>query len=226
MAGHEELYPDKSALAAAAAQDMPEPPPVCGLCIERGDDSAAPTPPSEQECFALWDRYSMPEHIRKHSALVAHIAVFLAKRMVEAGFTVCVPTVRASALLHDLAKDYTIRFGGNHAQLGGAWVLNETGNPLVAQGVVHHVFWPWELDVESFLLPLAVIYADKRVRHCSVATLDERFHDLFDRYGRNERIIGRIEISRLQAVALERTFSSSLGIDLHAHTFDSGRVVE
>jgi putative nucleotidyltransferase with HDIG domain len=224
MRSHDELYPDKSALAAVAAKDMQDPPPLCSPCLARVEDLA--TPPSDQDCFALWDRYAMPAHIREHSLLVARIATFLAERLAAAGCAVPVATVRASALLHDLGKDYTIRYGGNHAQLGGVWTLEETRNPLVAQGVIHHVFWPWELDITTFLVPLAVIYADKRVMHGGVANLETRFNDLFERYGRNEYIVGRIEISRRQAVALEQTFSTSLGIDLHAYSFDSGRLVE
>ena len=44
------------------------------------------------------------------------------------GFDVCPATVRASALLHDIAKTYCIRYGGSHAQLGAAWALSETHN--------------------------------------------------------------------------------------------------
>lgn len=224
MRSHDEIFPNKAELADAARKDLLCPPPVCDAC--RLDVGVFAAPPGDEECFALWDRYAMPEHIRAHSLLVAQLASFLVEGVAAAGLHADFAAVRASALLHDLAKDYTIRYGGNHAQLGGAWVLEETHNPLVAQGVVHHVFWPWELDLAAFLLPLAVIYADKRVMHRDVVTLEDRFDDLFQRYGKTDYIVGRIEISRLQAVALEQTFSRYLGVDLHAYTFDRGRLVE
>lgn len=168
----------------------------------------------------------MPEHIRAHSELVAELAGILADRAVAVGFAVNPEWVRASGLLHDLAKSYTIRHGGNHAQLGGAWVLAETGNPVIAQGVMHHVYWPWHMDLEAWFLPLAIIYADKRVKHDHVVTLADRFDDLLERYGHTERIRERIRESHQQATTIERALETRLGIRLHASTIDRGRLVE
>lgn len=183
-------------------------------------------PPSDAECEQLWDRFAMPPHIRAHSMLVAIISTAMALRAREIGLCDCVQSVRASALLHDIAKHYTIMYGGNHAQLGGVWTLEATGNALIAQGVVHHVYWPWELDVDRFFLPLCVIYADKRVQHDILVGVEQRFTDLMQRYATNDFIRGRIELSKQQAEALERIFNERLGIDLNACSFDSGRLVE
>jgi hypothetical protein len=204
----------------------------------RGTEPIAPLPPAAQArggldwpapdeaaCVALWDRYDMPDHIREHSRLVALVSVTVAEAAARMGAQISVDAVRATALLHDIAKAYTIHHGGNHAQLGGAWALEDTASPAIAMGVFHHVFWPWEPDVRTWLLPLAVLYADKRVRHDELVTLAERYEDLFERYGRNGFIRSRIEISRQQSVAIEREFSQLLGTDLNACTFDSGRLV-
>ena len=94
--------------------------------------------PSDAECLALWDAYGMLPNIRAHSLLVACLATELATRAREKGVPVNVAEVRVAGLLHDLAKTYTIRHGGNHCQLGGAWVQELTGNAAVAQGVVYH----------------------------------------------------------------------------------------
>ncbi|MEG6505434.1 phosphohydrolase [Nitratidesulfovibrio sp. 1201_IL3209] len=176
--------------------------------------------PDAAACHALWDRYAMPEHIRAHSSMVADMAMALARAAVanEAGGAgLHLPSVLATALLHDIAKDYTIRFGGNHAQLGGAWTLHETGNPRIAQGVMHHVHWPWRVDVAvpQWLMPLIIIYADKRVKHDRLVKLEERFDDLIERYGRTERIRERIRESHEQAVDIERALSARLGVPLH-----------
>lgn len=181
--------------------------------------------PTEEECRALWEHFEMLPHIRDHSLAVACVAVFLAKRALEAGLGVNVGEVRAAALLHDLAKTYTIHYGGNHCQLGGAWVQELTGNPAVAQGVTHHVHWPGEIDVTRNFLPLAVIYSDKRVKHNRVVTLDERFSDLMERYGTTEHIRERIGRSFNQAREIERALSQAIGVDLHAHSFDCGGLV-
>ncbi len=191
-----------------------------------GCDARWPVP-GEDACHALWDAYAMPEHIRAHSTLVAGIAVALADLAVAAGMGGVHPaTVRASGLLHDIAKDYTIRHGGNHAQLGAAWALAATGNPAIAQGVMHHVHWPWGEDLGPWFLPLVIIYADKRVKHDRMVTLEERFDDLIDRYGRTERIRERIRESHHQATTIERALVARLGIRLHESTLDRGRLVE
>lgn len=175
--------------------------------------------PDAAACHALWDRYAMPDHIRAHSSMVAEMAMALARAAMatRTGADLHLPSVLASALLHDIAKAYTIRHGGNHAQLGGAWTLHETGNPHIAQGVMHHVHWPWRVDVTvtEWFLPLIIIYADKRVKHDRLVTLEERFDDLVERYGRTERIRERIRESHEQAVDIERALSERLGVALH-----------
>jgi len=207
-------------------------------CVRPGDGNGAPAPmppgadvpklsfiPTDEECRALWDRFDMLPHIRDHSLTVACVATFVAKKAREAGLDVNVAEVRASALLHDIAKTYSIHYGGNHCQLGGAWVQELTGNPALAQGVIHHVNWPGEIDLTVHFLPLAVIYSDKRVKHNRVVSLGERFEDLLKRYGTTEYIRERIERSFNQAREIERALSQAIGVDLNAHPFDCGGLV-
>ncbi len=136
-----------------------------------------------------------------------------------------VPTVFASALLHDLAKMYSITHGGNHSQLGGAWAMALTGNPLLAQGVMHHVYWPFAMDVERFFVPLAVLYGDKRVSHDRIVRIEDRFGDLLERYGKTPAVRERIHTTNRQAKDIEDALSRLLEIDLNAHAFDRGRLV-
>jgi len=182
--------------------------------------------PSDEECLGHWDRYDMPEHIRRHSLLVAEVATAMARRARELGADVCVQTVRASALLHDLAKAYTIAYGGNHNQIGAAWALELTGNPLVSHGIIHHVHWPFEPDVERHFLPLAVLYSDKRVRHDNLVSVRERFEDLLSRYGLTEDIAANIRRTLNDTLTLERLLNEYLKVDLNACAFDSGRLVQ
>ena len=196
---------------------LPPPPPVVF-------DPALPVP-DDAACKALWERFGMLDHIAEHSLVVAQVATAVAKRAKALGMDVDVATVRASAMLHDIAKTYCIRHKGNHSQLGAAWAAEATGNPAVALGVNHHVYWPFDLDVDKYFTPLAVIYADKRVRHDGLVTIESRFADLIERYGVNEYIRGRIEITKAQAAALENLLSDTLEVNLNENAFDSGRVV-
>lgn len=181
--------------------------------------------PDDHRCLVLWEKYAVPAHIREHSSLVACIATELAKAANVAGFDVDVQEVRACGLLHDLAKAYTIRNRGSHAQLGAAWVVMETGNPRIAQGVAHHVWWPWETDVRNHFLPMAVIYADKRVAHDRIVTLEERYHDLMERYGTTQESIDGIERTQAQVLEITQAFNDMLGFDLNARHFDCRRLV-
>lgn len=161
-----------------------------------------PPAPDLPACERLWDKYGMMPHIREHCRAVAALAVEIARRANSACAAeqlssesllhpVNEEDARAAALLHDLAKTHTIRHGGSHAQLGAAWVRDETGRPDLAQAVLFHAGWPWETgilarDLDPLRLPLVVSYADKRVRHAGVVCLDERYEDLLDRYGSTE----------------------------------------
>ncbi|MUM76206.1 HDIG domain-containing protein [Pseudodesulfovibrio sp. F-1] len=196
---------------------LPAPPPMV-------HDPGLPVP-DESRCMEHWSAFAMLENVAAHSLVVARVATFLAVRAREMGMAVDVPTVRASALLHDIAKSYCIRHGGNHSQLGGAWTVALTGNPAIATGVTHHVYWPFALNLADYFTPLAVIYADKRVRHDTLVSIESRFRDLGDRYGVSEPIRQRIEITRVQAVELETLLCDTLEVDLNECAFDCGRVV-
>ncbi|MYL83091.1 HDIG domain-containing protein [Desulfovibrio aerotolerans] len=182
--------------------------------------------PSDEECRLLWDAYDMLPNIREHSRLVACVATALARLAEVAGLVVNVAEVRAAALLHDLAKTYTICHGGNHCQLGAAWVQELTGNPALAQGVLWHVSWPHPLDLRTDFLPLTLIYSDKRVKHNQIVTLETRFDDLLERYGTTDYIRTRIHESFQQAAAIERALAETVGLDIHESTFGCGRLVD
>lgn len=189
--------------------------------------------PSDGECRVWWDEFGMLEHIKVHSELVAGVATTLAEMAADRGLgnpdslprDDFVQSVRAAALLHDLGKTWSIAHGGNHSQLGAAWVMELTRNPRIAQGVVHHVHWPGEVDAQRYFLPLAVIYADKRVKHDRIVGINERFEDLYARYGHTDRSRALIRRSHDQGKELERLFSIILGEEIHEYPFDRRRLV-
>lgn len=186
--------------------------------------AAAPlqAPPTDDECRALWDKYAMLENVTRHSTLVAEIATRLAQRAQERGIRISVPEVRASAMLHDLAKTYCLYHGGSHAMLGAAWVVAETRHHHIARGVMLHVHWPWPLPEgpEVCNLPILVMYADKRVRHDEIVSVDDRYKDLFCRYGTSEGARAAIAASLAQEKNIESALSAQLGLDLHENSLD------
>lgn len=183
--------------------------------------------PDDDGCHALWDKYGMLPNIRRHSALVAHVASVIAERALELGFGLDGRSVRSSALLHDLAKTWSIKNGGSHSQLGASWVMAETGCHGLARGVMLHVYWPWELPACSAIvsLPFLVMYADKRVQHDKCVTLDQRYVDLLERYGVSDSAREAIGMAHEQGRRIERALSAQLGWDLHEYSFDCGGLV-
>ena len=181
--------------------------------------------PDDARCRELWEQTGMLDNVAGHSLMVADVASCLARRAKELGMDVDVPTVRASAMLHDIAKTYCIRHGGNHSQLGGAWTMEMTGNPAIALGVTHHVYWPFALDLDRYFTPLAVLYADKRVNHDRIVSIETRFEDLVKRYGIPLGLQDKILVTKNQALDLEQLINDTLEVDLNACDFDSGRLV-
>lgn len=182
--------------------------------------------PTRSECLVFWDRYQMLPQIRDHSLLVAAVALQIADLARAKGLPVNQGLLEAAALLHDLAKTYTIRHGGNHSQLGAAWVVHLTGNLAMAQAIIHHFHWPGEILVQNHLLPLIILYADKRVKHDEIVSVEDRFQDLFLRYGRNDQLIVLMQRSLKQTQAIENSLSHKLEVDLDAHPFDRGWMVQ
>ena len=175
--------------------------------------------PSTEECFRLWDEYEMMDHIKKHSELVARVAVKIASKILKKGINIDIDCVRASALLHDIAKTYTIKNGGYHTQLGAAWMLDRTKNHAIAQGILHHVFWPGPLDIEKYPLPLIIIYSDKRVKHDKVVSLEERMRYILNRYGKSYERMQQIIYSFNQAREIEKIFNKILEVNLRCASF-------
>lgn len=138
--------------------------------------------PSRQQCLMFMDNHRMPAHIQEHSQKVAEIAIGLGMHLNRQRGGLAISLLEAGGLLHDIAKARCLRTGENHAVIGGQMV-RQMGYPRVASIVEEHVvIAPGDLEgpVSESLL---VNYADKRVKHTEVVTLEERFGDLADRYG-------------------------------------------
>lgn len=141
--------------------------------------------PSYEKCLEAWDRYSMLDNIRAHSLLVARIALLLAKNLRAQGFPVSVAKTTAGALMHDIAKTRSIQSGEDHSELGRRICLTHHFDEI-ADIVAEHV------RLRSFDLngvyseKELVYYADKRVNHDRVVSLEERLEYIISRYGADD----------------------------------------
>lgn len=140
--------------------------------------------PSVAACFQLMDRYQMLDNIRDHSIIVARISALLAAEAERAGIAVSMPLVVTAALLHDIGKTACLDNDRDHADLGREICL-EHGFDELAGIVAEHVL------LRDNHLPLVteseiVFYADKRVTHDRVTSLEERHQYILGRYGNND----------------------------------------
>jgi uncharacterized protein len=168
--------------------------------------------PSHNQCLELMEAHGMLPNIREHSFRVMEVARFLGEALAEAGFDLSLPLVTVGALLHDLAKTQCLGTLENHAELG-AGILEELGYPHVAQVVREHVHLDgFILDPRPLREAEVVNYADKRVLHEAVVTLEDRFADLKVRYGRTPEALVRIDLTLVRTRALEEKLFASLAL--------------
>ncbi|WP_228130177.1 HD domain-containing protein [Desulfotalea psychrophila] len=173
--------------------------------------------PSVSECLQYIEDFAMLDNIRDHSRQVARVAAALTDQLC------LVPSVRelperglvvAGALLHDIAKTRCLREGCRHAEIGGQICL-DLGFPEIAQIVSEHVIYssfdPGRYRDGYIDARGLVYYADKRVLHDQVVSLDERLVYIIDRYGKKDpAIIAAIRVNFSTCYLLEDLLFSFL----------------
>lgn len=149
----------------------------------------------------------MLPHIKAHSLMVSQFAVHITQALNATGLNFNIPEIEAAALLHDITKTQSIETGEDHAQTG-AELLQELGFMHVAQIVREHIT-PTDrgkaLTTEEILS-----YADKRVLHDRLVSLDERFKYLLKRYGGTEQTLRRIHAAKTRTKAIEDKIVATL----------------
>ena len=169
--------------------------------------------PDRNECEELMARYAMLPHIAEHSRQVMRVALAVTDHL-KAGVSVNKQLVMAAALLHDITKTRSLKTREKHAASGGA-LLRDLGFPLVAEIVEQHVIIR-DLNPEGEIEEKEIVYyADKRVMHDTIVSLEERVEDLIQRYGKKEEI--RVEILRnqKQMLVVEKKIAAYMKTSMH-----------
>ena len=151
------------------------------------------TIPTLHQCCSLMDEYAMLDNIRAHSLMVARVSevlfAALNKDTPAEAHHPAAELIISGALLHDIAKTPCLDQNCDHAKQGRDICLQH-GFPEVAEIVREHVilfeFSPQRYARGDFLAKELVYYADKRVRHDEIVSLDERLSYILTRYGNND----------------------------------------
>ncbi len=140
-----------------------------------------------EKALSLLIDYNVPDHIIGHSYKVAKIVWYIAEELKN------VPQLKFNkeltlyaAFLHDITKYQSILNRGEDHSYTGGQLLRKLGYPDIAEIIESHVILK-NLDYLKFEKEL-VFYADKRVKHEEIVSLKERFEDLKNRYGINDKV--------------------------------------
>lgn len=169
--------------------------------------------PSEAECFKLIEKYEMFPNIIAHSIQVKNVSEAIYKNLADRKH-ISVDLLIAAALLHDIAKTRSIQLKEMRHDLIGGEMLRNLGLIDIAVIVENHVIFSG-FDPEGPLTEKEIIYyADKRVMHDKVVTIDVRVSDLVDRYGRTEKIRDMIIENKKFIIQLENKIQNHMNTDI------------
>jgi putative nucleotidyltransferase with HDIG domain len=168
--------------------------------------------PSREECDELMAKYSMLPNIVDHSIQVMRVSLAIIDNLKNDVF-VNRDLVAAAALLHDITKTRSFITKERHDKSGGE-LLRELGFPRIAVIVeqhvtIHNINLKGELEEREI-----VYYADKRVLHDTIVTIDERVNDIMQRYGTAEEIRKLILHNMIQVLTVERKIAGFMNIDI------------
>ena len=138
--------------------------------------------PTPEICYRLQNEMGMLANIVVHCRQVCRVALTLVDNMSEPSPKMDRKLIVAAALLHDITKTRSFKTKEDHAQTGEQY-LTQKGYPEVGRIVGQHVRLA---DYDRNGLPNAaeiINYADKRVLHDQVVSLDQRMQYIVDRYG-------------------------------------------
>ena len=158
---------------------------------------------SKNECYNLMCKMQMPDHIVAHSIQVCRVAVCLTEHIVSAGIELNVQLVQAAALLHDITKDRSFKTEENHALTGGQQ-LTDLGYSEIGNLVRQHVRLDDYSDPGCLSEAVIINYADKRVLHDCITSLDKRMQYIQERYGTKPEHKQRIKLLWDKTKVLEK----------------------
>ena len=161
------------------------------------------TVPEEAECLVLLKKYETPDHIIRHCQMVWEVGRFIGTNLADDGCKLDISLLRASCLLHDIGKYLSIVSRRKHHDILGQEILVKEGFPEVGNIVAQHVALNGSKN-----RPVAeehiVFYADKRVLHDRIVSLESRFTYLNETYGKTQEALDRLSFMKRETIDIEK----------------------
>jgi len=152
----------------------------------------------------------MMDHIVSHSEQVCRVALSLVDHMNGRSVKLNRRLILASALLHDITKTRSFETKEDHA-LTGSQFLSERGYPEVGRIVAQHVRLDSYFHGNALDEAEIVNYADKRVLHDEVVSLEKRMAYIVERYADGPDLHERIMWLWKQSRRLEERLFNHIG---------------
>jgi uncharacterized protein len=168
--------------------------------------------PTVEECYELMKSYAMLPNIVAHSQQVARVAAAIMDNLND-GTGIRREAVITACLLHDITKTRSLQTREHH-DISGGRLLTELGFPAIGAMVEEHVILKGFQSGGNLLDKEIVFYADKRVMHDRIVTVEERMADLIIRYGTTEERFRSIKSNNKQVCQLEAKLSRFMTTDL------------
>lgn len=138
--------------------------------------------PTQDQCYQMMVEMEMMDHIVVHSLQVSRVATFLAEHLNQHHYGIDLDLIQSAALLHDITKTRSFKTREDHALTGGEH-LNDCGYPVIGDLIRQHVKLDKYSEAGEISEAEILNYADKRVMHDAIVSLDRRMDYILDRYG-------------------------------------------
>jgi uncharacterized protein len=142
--------------------------------------------PSPEDCYKIMEKYGMLENIRAHSSMVEKVASIIGRGIRETGYDISMEKVSAGALMHDIGKTLCLNSNTDHAEVGME-ICIQNDFQEIAEIVVQHIRLKRYDSHGPVCEKEIVYYADKRVNHDAVVSIEERLEYLLDRYAKERK---------------------------------------
>ncbi|MBN2039496.1 MAG: HDIG domain-containing protein [Spirochaetes bacterium] len=141
----------------------------------------------------------MLPNIVKHSEQVMNVALIIFNNL-KPGINLNKNLILSGSLLHDIKKTESLTSREPHDIIGAEFVKN-LGYIELAEIIEEHVILKNFIPEGPLLEKEIVFYADKRVMHDEIVSVEKRIDDILIRYGKTKR--RRIEILKNKKIILE-----------------------